>query len=158
MTHTPGIDSYVQPYLEFWTGCFNRTAESARQLLENANGGPDPRDLQQRWLEAVTRSLDAYMRSPMFLNAMKQNIDAAVKTKMQADDVSRELARNANVPTASDIAGLFERLRSVEDVILSRLTEIEARLDAAGTGPAEEGGKPLASPRKRIAPRGKRRP
>jgi hypothetical protein len=153
------IDSYVQPYLDFWASCINRTAESTRQMLENANGGPDPRAMQHRWLEAVTRSIDAYLRSPVFLSAMKQNIDAAVKAKMQVDDLSKEFARNTNIPTAADIAGLFERLRSVEDVILSRLAEIEERLETiAGDEPAEEGEQPAASPRKRVAARGKRKP
>jgi hypothetical protein len=60
--------------MDFWAGCFNRTAESARQMFENANGGPDPRALQQRWLEAMTQSIDAFLRSPVFLAAMKQNM------------------------------------------------------------------------------------
>ncbi|HEX4144129.1 MAG TPA: hypothetical protein VHY91_11405 [Pirellulales bacterium] len=146
-----GVDSYVQPYMDFWAGCFNRTAESARQMFENANGGPDPRALQQRWLEAMTQSIDAFLRSPVFLAAMKQNMDTAVKAKMQADDLTRELARNANVPTAADIAGLFERLRRVEDVILSRLADLESRFDAADAGESgDEGARPAISPRKRI--------
>jgi hypothetical protein len=59
---------------------------------------------------------------------MKQNTDAMIKAKRQADDLVTEIARNANIPTASDISGLFERLHSVEEVILGRLARIEARL------------------------------
>jgi hypothetical protein len=44
--------------------------------------------------------------------------------------LSKEFARNANIPTASDISGLFERLHSVEEVILGRLGRIEQRLEA----------------------------
>jgi hypothetical protein len=72
--------------------------------------------------------MDAYMRSPAFLQLMRQNTDLLVKAKVQADDLAAEFARNANIPTASDISGLFERLHSVEEVILSRLTRIEERL------------------------------
>jgi hypothetical protein len=72
--------------------------------------------------------MDAYMRTPAFLEAMKQNTDLLVKAKRQADDVAAEIARNANIPTASDISGLFERLHSVEEVILGRLGRIEDRL------------------------------
>jgi hypothetical protein len=70
------------------------------------------------------------MRSPAFLHAMKQNADAVIKLKQQTDDLSKEFARNANIPTTSDISGLFERLHSVEEVILSRLGRIEERLQA----------------------------
>ena len=83
---------------------------------------------QRRWFDAVSKSMDAYMRSPVFLQAMKQNTDAAIKIKQQADDLATEIARNANIPTASDISGLFERLHSVEEVILSRLGRIDERL------------------------------
>jgi hypothetical protein len=70
------------------------------------------------------------MRSPAFLHAMKQNTDAAIKFKQQVDDLSKEFARNANIPTASDISGLFERLHSVEEVVLGHLGRIEQRLEA----------------------------
>jgi hypothetical protein len=74
--------------------------------------------------------MDAYMRSPVFLQAMKHNADMVVKVKRQADDLATEVARNANIPTAGDISGLFERLHSVEEVILSRLGRIEEKLQA----------------------------
>ena len=40
-----------------------------------------------------------------------------VKAKQQTDDLAAEIARNANIPTATDISGLFERLRSIEETI-----------------------------------------
>jgi hypothetical protein len=155
-----GADVYVQPYLDFWTSYFNQAAASTRTMLESASGGgADPRALQRRWLEAVSRSMDAYLRSPLFLNAMKQNMDAAVNAKLQADDLSKEFARNANIPTAADISGLFERLRGMEDVIASRLAEIDERLDTIVNGEStDEGEKSTASPKKRITSRGKKKP
>jgi hypothetical protein len=82
--------------------------------------------------------MDAYMRTPMFLQSMKHSSDTAVKVKRQADDWANEIARNANIPTTSDISGLFERLHSVEESILSRLGRIEERLgtieDKIGSG------------------------
>jgi hypothetical protein len=154
-----GVDAYVQPYLDFWTGYFNQAAESTRGMFESAHGGADPRGLQRRWLEAISRSMDAYLRSPLFLNAMKQNMDAAVNAKLQADDMNQEFARNANIPTAADIAGLFERLRSVEDMIVSRLDDIDQRLDTIVHGEStDEDETSATSSKKRITPMGKKKP
>ena len=88
------------------------------------------RDVQlgHRWMDAMSKSMDAYMRTPAFLEAMKNNTNAVVKLKMQADDLAKEMARNINMPTTGDISGLFERLHSVEEVILRRLTRIDERL------------------------------
>jgi hypothetical protein len=120
----------VQPFVEFWTEYAKRADDTAKQFLDGIDDGANLKTWQRRWFDAVTKSADAYMRSPMFLQAMKQNTDAAVKLKRQADDLASEIARNANIPTASDISGLFERLHSVEEVILGRLGRIDERLEA----------------------------
>src|SRR4029078_13633326 len=90
----------------------------------------DIKSFQRRWFDTVSKSAEAYMRSPAFLQSMKQNTDAAIKLKRQANDLANEMARNANIPTTGDISGLFERLHSVEEVILSRLVRIDERLES----------------------------
>ena len=123
------IGPLLEPYRAFWADCFKQATGAANGIVEAATGAAiNPRAWQRRWLEAVRASMDAYLRSPTFLRAMKQNMDMIIKTKLQADDFAKEFARNANLPTASDVTGLFERLRSLEEEILSRLTEIDRRL------------------------------
>lgn len=122
------FDPVVQPFVDFWSNYINQANDSTRELLEGINGNADVKSWQRRWLDTVSKSIDAYLRSPAFLQAMKQNTDLIVKSKRQADDVATEIARNANIPTASDISGLFERLHSIEEVILGRLGRIEDRL------------------------------
>jgi|SRR6516162_7474472 hypothetical protein len=108
-------------------------------MFQTATGADaDPRTWQRRWLEAVSQSMDAYLRSPAFLGAMKQNMDMMIKTKLQADDFTKEFARNANLPTASDLTGVFERLRSAEDAILARLAQMDRRLEAIEAGTNRE--------------------
>jgi hypothetical protein len=124
----PAFDPIVQPFVDFWSGYVKQADDTTREFLEGINGNSDARTWQLRWNDAVSKSMDAFMRSPMFLTAMKQNTDALVKTKQQADDLATEFARNANIPTAGDISGLFERMHSVEEVILNRLGRIEEKL------------------------------
>ena len=132
------VDPIAQPFVDFWTGYIHQANDWTRQLLEGINGNADAKTWQRRWSDTVSKSMDAYLRSPAFLQTMKQNTDLLVKAKRQADDMATEIARNANIPTASDISGLFERLHSVEEVILTRLGRIEDRLKAieqqVGTG------------------------
>jgi hypothetical protein len=129
-----GIDPVFQPYLDLWASQLDEASESARALLANISGAADAKAWQRRWLEAVRASMDAFMRSPAYLYAMKQNLHAIVKTKMQADDLYQEFARNNNIPTAHDLSGLFERLRSAEDMILNRLQAIEEELEEIKRG------------------------
>lgn len=125
---TAEFDPLVQPFVDFWSSYIEQTNDATRQLIEEFDGQTDAKTWQRRWFDAVSKSMDAYMRSPAFLQTMKQNTDVVVKAKRQANDFAAEFARNANVPTANDISGLFERLHSVEEVILRRLNQIEERL------------------------------
>jgi hypothetical protein len=137
------FDPVIQPFVDFWSGYIQQANDTTRELLEGINGNADVKTWQRRWYDAISKSMDAYMRSPAFLQAMKQNTDAMIKVKQQADDLATEFARNANIPTAGDISGLFERLHSVEEVILNRLGRIEERL---GTIEKQIGaGEPVAS-------------
>lgn len=124
-----GFDAVVQPYINFWSDYIRQTNDVTRELLEGMNGNSDARSWQRRWFSVVSESMDAFLRSPAFLQAMKQNTDMVIKVKQQADDVAAEFARNANIPTANDISGLFERLHSVEEGVVVRLSRIEQRLD-----------------------------
>ena len=124
------FDPVIQPFVDFWSSYAKQANDATRELFEGIDGSADAKTWQRRWFDAVSKSVDAYMRSPAFLQAMKQSMDLSIKTKRQADDFTAEVARNVNIPTASDISGLFERLHSVEDVILGRLSRIEERLTA----------------------------
>lgn len=140
----PSFGPLLEPYRELWADYFRRASDAAKQIVETATSAAvDPRGWQRRWLEAVSQSIDAYLRSPMFLRAMKQNMDMMIKAKLQADDFTKEFARNANLPTASDVTGLFERLRGAEDAILTRLAQIDRRLEVIeSNGKSESRGQP----------------
>jgi hypothetical protein len=122
------FDPIMQPFFNYWSDYAQQANQATREMLGGIDETVDFKNWQRRWSEAVSQSADAFLRSPMFLEAMKQNIDLAVKTKMHADDLATEFARNANIPTAGDISGLFERLHSIEVVILDRLNRIDNRL------------------------------
>jgi hypothetical protein len=128
-TKTNGVcDPVVQPFVDFWSDYVKQANDATREFLDGIDDQTNIKSFQRRWFDTVSKSADAYMRSPAFLQSMKQNTDAAIKLKRQADDLAKEMARNANIPTTGDISGLFERLHSVEEVILSRLGRIDERL------------------------------
>lgn len=126
-------DAFMQPFVQFWTTAMEQANVNALKFYESFDPSTNLQDWRKRWFEATSESLDAYMRSPAFLEAMRHNLDATIKTKLQANDLSKEAARNAGVPTVSDISGLFERIHSVESTVLSKLGAIENRLQAIET-------------------------
>lgn len=119
----------VEPFVRFWSNYFQQANDSVQKAFETINGRADPDALRRQWLDAVSQSADAYLRSPAFLEAMRRNMEAVIQAKAHSNDLAKEIARNTGVPTASDISGLFERLHSIEESILDRLGKIEERLE-----------------------------
>ena len=117
----------------FWTQWLEQSSRGTRALLEVMQTAGDPQQLQRRWLDAVSRSLDDFMRTPTFLEVLKNNLKAITDFKGMQDQVVQDTARHFGLPLAADITGLFERLHSTEQNILNRLQAIEERLKAMDT-------------------------
>jgi hypothetical protein len=117
----------------FWAQWLEQSSRGTQALLEAMQGAGDPQQLQRRWLDAVSRSLDDFMRTPTFLELLGNNLKAITDLKGMQDQVIQDTARQFGLPLAADITGLFERLHSTEQNILNRLIAIEERLKAIET-------------------------
>jgi hypothetical protein len=114
----------------FWAQWLEQSSRGTQALLEVMQVAGDPQQIQRRWLDAVSRSLDDFMRTPAFLQLLKNNLKAITDLKDLQDSVIQDTARQFGMPLAADITGLFERLHSTEQTILNRLQAIEDRLKA----------------------------
>jgi hypothetical protein len=117
----------------FWTQWLEQSSRGTQAILEAWQSAGDPHQLQRHWLEAVSRSLDEFMRTPTFLQFLSNNLKAVTDLKGLQDQVVHDTARHFGLPLAADITGLFERLQSTERNILNRLQAIEDRLKAIET-------------------------
>jgi hypothetical protein len=117
----------------FWTQWLEQSSRGTQALLEVMQGAGDPQQLQRRWLDAMSRSLDDFMRTPTFLQLVGNNLKAVTDLKGMQDQVIQDTARHFGMPLAADITGLFERLHSTEQNIINRLQAIEERLKAIET-------------------------
>lgn len=137
---TPGFDNpMMKPFFDFWSRFAKEATGTAWQSMPTPSTLFNPaslfRDWEKRWLDTLSDSFEAYLRTPQFLEWMRQNSDVIVKSKQQADNVAREFARNAGIPTASDISGLYERLHSFEDNLVRRLDkEVLNRINGSESG------------------------
>jgi hypothetical protein len=124
-----GAAPILQPFIDFWTRSLEQNASFAEALLTGSREAYDFSGLRRRWLDAVAESLDAYMRTPAFLELMRQRFQVLTEAKSQGEDLAQELARETGVPRMPDISGLFERIQTGQKAIRGRLTAIERRLD-----------------------------
>lgn len=133
MTETAQADgvtnAFFEPWMEFWSQAMDQGKEQATALLAAMQGTPDPEALRRRWMEALAANMDKFLRSPAFLEAMRQNFAAITELKAHGEEAAQKAAREAGVPRLADVSGLFERLHLAQQVMLERLSAIERRLD-----------------------------
>jgi len=140
----PSIESKTKPssseatdpstmMASLWTQWLEQSSRGTQALLEAMQTVGDPQQIQRRWLDAVSQSLDDFMRTPTFLELLGNNLKTITDLKGMQDEVIQDTARHFGLPLAADITGLFERLHSTEQNILNRLQAIEEQLKGIET-------------------------
>jgi hypothetical protein len=113
-----------------WTQWLEQSVHGSQAVMEAMQAAGDPQQLQRRWLDALSRSIEDFMRTPVFMEAMSRNMKVMTDLKAFQDQAVQGAARHLGQPLAADITGLFERLNSSSQTIMTRLREIEERLQA----------------------------
>ena len=114
----------------FWTQWLEQSTRGTQAMLEAMQTASDPQQAQRHWVDAVSRSIEDFMRTPVFMDVMKRNLKMMTDLKGLQDQAVQGVARHLGQPLAADITGLFERLNSTEQTIVTRLRAIEERLKA----------------------------
>ena len=123
----------ARDFLEFWRNYFEQTAIQTRILLESMQGGQSPEKLHNQWLGSLSQSLDSFMRTPAFLEVLKQSLKRMIDLKLLQDQMAQAAAQQTGLPLATDVTGVFERVHSAEQTILTRLATLDDRLKAIET-------------------------
>jgi len=128
-----GVSSAADPardFLEFWRNYFEQTAIQTRILVEGMQGGKSLDQLHHQGLASLSQSLDSFMRTPVFLEALKQSLKRMIDLKLMQDQVAQTVSQQTGLPLTADITGLFERVHSAEQTILKQLAALDDRLQA----------------------------
>ncbi len=123
----------AQDFLEFWRNYFEQTAIQTRILLESVQGGKPLGQVHDQWLASLSQSLESFMRTPAFLEVLKQTLKRMVDLKRLQDEMMQSAVQQTGLPLATDVTGVFERVHSAEQAILTRLASLEDRLKAIET-------------------------
>lgn len=120
----------ARDFLDFWRNYFEQTAIQTKILLEGMQGGKSPEQMHNQWLGTLSESLEGFMRTPAFLEILKQSLRRMIDLKLAQDQLTQSVAQQSGLPLAADVTGVFERIHSAEQTILARLAELDDRLRA----------------------------
>lgn len=92
--------------------------------------GPEAMQQARRaFFDAMAQYCDDFMRSPQFLEGMKQTMAQSLAFRKQMNQFVTTAMHSAQMPTAEDMGEVLSTLRAIEGTLLQRVEEISARLD-----------------------------
>ena len=110
------------------------------------------RQLQRVFLDAMASYCDDFMRSPQFLDAMKQSMDHALTFRKQVDQFLTEAQRSVQSPALADVDDLCALIGAVEQRLMDRIERLESRLQNGTAGRS-----PKPTPKTRPTVKSKKR-
>jgi hypothetical protein len=80
-------------------------------------------------LDSMTQYTDQFLRSPQFLDMMKQSLDASIAFRKQMNDFLTSMYHNAQGVARQDLDSLQLSVRQAERRTLERIENVVERLD-----------------------------
>lgn len=88
------------------------------------------KQMQRAFFDSLSKYADDFMRSPQFLESLKQTMDNALAIRRQVDGWITNALKTMHMPTQQDALTAVERLHGLEKRIIERLEDVAARVEA----------------------------
>jgi len=158
------LSDQVAAFQKIWMEAFSRMAQSAFAFSPDSAPPELMRQIRSGIFQALAQSWDEYLRSPQFLEAMKQWMDNAMMFRKVTNDFFTKARHETQDIAREDIDSMMLAVRHMEKRILDRLESLSARVDeltqAKPNGPV--GGaarrRATAARRQAAAAQGSRKP
>lgn len=147
----PGSSNGTDAFTKFWTDYMSRLGAAGMPTPAMPDSSEATRQMQRMMFEAMAKYADEFMRSPQYLEAMKQSLDNALAFRRQIDEFLTKALHASQSPARSDVDQLVALVRNVEERILERVDALERRIDGHKPG-AKVAAPPQSEPASKPQP------
>ena len=152
---TEPFEKAGQDAAAFQKMCLDNFSKAIQAAFTFTPGSAPPeilRDIRTGIFRALSESWDEYMRSPQFLNTLKQWTDNAIAFRKVSDEILGRARNDLQAPSRNDIDNVILAVRHIEKRLLDRLDELALKLatrDGQQPGPARGRHPSKSNPRPR---------
>jgi hypothetical protein len=86
------------------------------------------RELRSEFFQSLSASWDTFLRSPQFLDAMKQVMDQTIAARKITNDFLGNVRHEMQAPSREDVDAVMVAVRHMEKRILDRLETTESQV------------------------------
>jgi hypothetical protein len=154
------------PALEQWAAFQRIWSETFTKMLQlgftPATDSPPEflRQMRSGLLEALAQSWEQFLRSPQFLDGLKQWMDQAILFRKWSNDFLAATHQQMQIPSREEVDGIMLAVRQMESRVLGQLEalaaqvqEINQRSAAVSGSRAPPGRRPSSGPAPAASPR-----
>ncbi len=116
-------------FQKMWLESMSKIMQAAFTFSPNSPPPEVMRQIRTGILGALAESWDQFMRSPEFLESMRQWMDQAVAFRKLSNDFLGRIRNELQSPSRDDIDTVMLAVRHMERRLLDRMDELSARVD-----------------------------
>jgi hypothetical protein len=110
------------------------------------------RQMRSGIFQALGQSWEHFLRSPQFMEGMKQHMDNAIAFRKMSGDFFSKVRHETQSTSRDDIDAVMLAVRHMETRILDRVEELAARIDKPKKQPNGSKTKATAAPKQKRKP------
>lgn len=126
-----GLGEQSAAFQKLWTETLIKTMQAAWTAAPNAPPAEILREMRAGLMEGLAQSWDRFMRSPEFLDLMRQWLEQVVSFRKISNDLVGKVRNELQAPSAEDIENIVVAVRHMENRVLDRLADLAAQLERA---------------------------
>jgi len=137
-------------FQKLWVDSASKIVQAAFTITPNSPPPEIMRQIRAGIFSALASSWEEFMRSPQFLESMKQWMENAITFRKMTTDFMARVRNEMQAPSREDIDTIMLNIRHLEKRLLDRLDELENQVNAMNH-PATGNGR--ARPRRKTTTR-----
>lgn len=117
-------------FTRMWVDFANKMAMSSLAFQAGSTPPEAGREVRGAAFKAMSDYFEELMRSPQFLDAMKQSMDTALNLRKQFDSFLSTMQHEMQGVAREDVDSLMLTMRHMETRMLDRMEDLAGRIDA----------------------------
>ena len=117
-------------FFKHWQESFNRILQAAGTFTPDTLPPEMLRQIRSNMFQAMAKSWEEFLRSPQFLEGMKQMMDNAIAFRRLSSDFLTKARQEMQGTSRQDVDDMLLAMREMEARLTRRVDELAAQMDA----------------------------
>ena len=123
-------------YQKIWAETWSKLMQSAFTMAPDSAPPEVLRQIRSGIFQALAQSWEEFMRSPEFLERMKQWMDSAITFRKMTNDFLAKARSDLQAPSREDLDNVMLSVRHMEKRLLDRMEELAKQIEQLNGQPS----------------------